>query len=283
MHLLAVSGQNIAISAIGVVAVARVAGVGRLVGEGVAIVVVLAYALAVGWQPSVVRAAVAGVLASLAWLVARPRDRWHALALGALVLLAWMPASVLEPGFQLSFAAVAAIFVVAAARRGRSRRAIRCRAAPWDVVVVAVACGVVTAPIVWLHFGAHRALDGARERRRRARDAAADRARRSPPRRSSRSSRAQRRRWPGSPVGAPAWIALVARIVAALAVGAGRLAGRARDRGRRDRAVSRVRRAAARTGARRRRGTALARALRSRCGGGRCAEARPGSRRAGCA
>ena len=67
--------------------------------------------LAVGWQPSVIRAGVAGALASLAWLVARPRDRWHFLALGALVLLAWSPTSVLEPGFQLSFAAVAAIFV----------------------------------------------------------------------------------------------------------------------------------------------------------------------------
>ena len=44
-------------------------------GEALAIAVVLSYALAVGWQPSVVRAAVAGVLASLAWLVARPRDK----------------------------------------------------------------------------------------------------------------------------------------------------------------------------------------------------------------
>ena len=44
----------------------------------------------------------------------------------------------------------------------------------WDVLVVAGACGLVTAPIVWLHFGARRALDGARERRRRAGDAPAD-------------------------------------------------------------------------------------------------------------
>jgi hypothetical protein len=92
MHLLAVSGQNVAIVAIGVVAALRIAGIGRLVGEAVAIAVVLAYAMAVGWQPSVVRAAVAGVLASLAWIAARPRDRWHALAVGALVLLVWMPA-----------------------------------------------------------------------------------------------------------------------------------------------------------------------------------------------
>jgi competence protein ComEC len=151
-HLLAVSGQNIAITALGVVMAARIAGVGRLVGEGIAILVVLAYALAVGWQPSVVRAAVGGVLASLAWIVARPRDRWHALAVGALVLLAWMPSSGLEPGFQLSFAAVAAIFVTLPRVSGVPDGYPIPRGA-WDVLVVAVACGVVTAPIVWLHFG----------------------------------------------------------------------------------------------------------------------------------
>jgi len=153
MHLLAVSGQNIAIVAIGVVTAARIAGVGRLLGEAIAIGVVLAYALAVGWQPSVVRAAVAGVLVSLAWIAARPKDRWHFLAIGALVLLAWMPASALEPGFQLSFAAVAAIFVVLPRVSGVPD-AYPVPRSLWQVVVVAGACGLVTAPIVWLHFGA---------------------------------------------------------------------------------------------------------------------------------
>jgi len=151
-HLLAVSGQNVAIVAVGVVMAARIVGLGRLVGEALAILVVLSYALAVGWQPSVVRAAVAGTLASLAWIVARPRDRWHALAVGALVLLAWMPQSALEPGFQLSFAAVAAIFLVLPRMSGVPD-AYPVPRGFWDVLVVAVACGLVTAPIVWLHFG----------------------------------------------------------------------------------------------------------------------------------
>ena len=151
-HLLAVSGQNVAITAVGVVWVARLAGIGRLVGEGLAIVVVLAYALAVGWQPSVVRAAVAGILASLGWITARPRDRWHAMAVGALVLLAWTPTAALDPGFQLSFAAVAAIFLVVPRVAGVPD-AYPVPRGVWDVLVVAVACGLVTAPIVWLHFG----------------------------------------------------------------------------------------------------------------------------------
>ena len=152
-HLLAVSGQNVAITAVGVVWLARIAGIGRLVGEGLAILVVLAYALAVGWQPSVVRAAVAGTLASLGWITARPRDRWHAMAVGALVLLAWTPSVALDAGFQLSFAAVAAIFVVVPRVAGVPD-AYPIPRGLWDVLVVAVACGLVTAPIVWLHFGA---------------------------------------------------------------------------------------------------------------------------------
>jgi competence protein ComEC len=151
-HLLAVSGQNVAIVAFGVVLAARILGLGRLIGEALAIVVVLSYALAVGWQPSVVRAAVAGTLASLAWILARPRDRWHAMALGALVLLVWMPQSALEPGFQLSFAAVATIFLVVPRVSGVPDAYPIPRGA-WDVLVVAAACGLVTAPIVWLHFG----------------------------------------------------------------------------------------------------------------------------------
>ena len=114
-HLLAVSGQNVVVLAGAVLGLAWLLGIPRLAAQVAVLVAIAAYVLAVGWQPSVVRAGVAGALASLAWLVSRPRDRWHFLAVGAAVLLAWTPTSLLEPGFQLSFAAVAAIFVRRAA------------------------------------------------------------------------------------------------------------------------------------------------------------------------
>ena len=79
-HLLAVSGQNIIFLALGVLGLAWLLGIPRLAAEVVAIAAIAAYVLAVGWQPSVVRAGVAGALASLAWLLSRPRDRWHFLA-----------------------------------------------------------------------------------------------------------------------------------------------------------------------------------------------------------
>ena len=65
--------------------------------------------------------AIAAALGSLAWLAARQRDRWQALLVGAAVLLAWNPYSLLDAGFQLSFAAVAVDLRRHAARRPRAR------------------------------------------------------------------------------------------------------------------------------------------------------------------
>jgi competence protein ComEC len=111
-HLLAVSGQNVALVAASAILLGWVAGIPRLLTELGALLAICGYVLAVGAQPSVVRAGVAGALGSLAWLTARTADRWHLLLMGALVLLAWNPYTMLDPGFQLSFAAVLAIFVL---------------------------------------------------------------------------------------------------------------------------------------------------------------------------
>ena len=151
-HLLAVSGQNITFLALGVLGLAWLLGISRLAAETVAIAAIVAYVLAVGWQPSVVRAGVAGGLASLAWLLSRPRDRWHFLALGAAVLLAWTPASLLEPGFQLSFAAVGSIFLVVPRLRA-VLEGYPLTAWLREAIAVSTACGAATAPILWLQFG----------------------------------------------------------------------------------------------------------------------------------
>ena len=152
-HLLAVSGQNVAYVVAAMILLAWVLGLPRWLGEVGALGAVAAYVLAVGWQPSVVRAGIAGSLASLAWLASRPRDRWYFLLVGAAVLLAWNPYSLLEPGFQLSFAAVAAIFVLVP-RLDRRLEGYPVPRGLATVVSVSAACGLVTGPILWLHFGA---------------------------------------------------------------------------------------------------------------------------------
>ncbi len=151
-HLLAVSGQNVAYVVLGALLFVWLVGLPRHVGEAAALVAVAGYVLAVGWQPSVVRAGVAGVLASLAWLCGRARDRWYFLLVGAAVLLGWNPYSLLEAGFQLSFAAVAAIFLVVPRLEARLEGyPVPARLVP--ILAVSAACGAVTAPILMIQFG----------------------------------------------------------------------------------------------------------------------------------
>ena len=152
-HLLAVSGQNVVLVAGGALALAWLLGIPRWLGEVGALGAIAAYVLAVGAQPSVIRAGVSGALVSLAWLAARPVDRWYFLLLGALVLLAWNPYTLLDPGFQLSFAAVAAIFVLVP-RLVRMLAGYPLHAKLAGVLAVSIACGIATAPILWLQFHA---------------------------------------------------------------------------------------------------------------------------------
>jgi competence protein ComEC len=152
-HLLAVSGQNVVLVAAGALVLAWLLGIPRWLGQIGALATIAAYVLAVGAQPSVIRAGVSGALVSLAWLAARPVDRWHFFLLGALVLLAWNPYTLLDPGFQLSFAAVAAIFLIVPSLL-RMLEGYPVPAKLAAVLAVSTACGVATAPILWLQFHA---------------------------------------------------------------------------------------------------------------------------------
>lgn len=151
-HLLAVSGQNVALVAGGALIAAWVAGAPRWLGHLGALAGIAAYVLAVGPQPSVVRAGIVGALGSIAWLAARQSDRWHFLLLAAFALLAWNPYSLLDPGFQLSFAAVAAIFTVVPIVARRLHDGYPIRETFAQTLAVAAVCGAVTAPILWFRF-----------------------------------------------------------------------------------------------------------------------------------
>jgi competence protein ComEC len=151
-HLLAVSGQNVVLLAGGVLALAVALGIGRAWGHLGALAAIGAYVLAVGPQPSVIRAAIAGAAVSVAWLAGRLRDAWHLLLVAACALLAWNPYTLFDAGFQLSFGAVAAIFVLG----GPFLRALEGYPMPdWlrSAVAISAACTLVTAPILWFEFG----------------------------------------------------------------------------------------------------------------------------------
>lgn len=152
-HVMAVSGQNIAFVAAGVLFLAWLLGIPRWTGELGALAAIGGYVLAVGASPSVIRAGIAGALGSLAWLAGRARDRVHVMLIGAAVLLAWNPYVLLDVGFQLSFTAVAAIFWLAPpiSRRLRAAGLPRLLAEP---MAISTACSLATAPVLWLQFQA---------------------------------------------------------------------------------------------------------------------------------
>ena len=142
-HVVAVSGQNVALLIAFTLVVLGIAGVIGTPARIAAGALTAAYVLVSGAGPSIVRAGVSGVLVSVAWLASRPAPPWHLLACGAAVVLGFDPLELYDPGFQLSFAAVAAIHLVAPRLRG----------AVGEAAAVSIACTVVTTPIAWWHFG----------------------------------------------------------------------------------------------------------------------------------
>jgi competence protein ComEC len=150
-HCLAVDGLKVAAVGGGVAGFVLLLGFGSYLAQIAALFTIAAYALAVGLHPSVVRAALAGGLGSLAWLAGRERDRWQALLVGAAVLLGWNPYALFDAGFQLSFAAVASIFVVAP-RVVRALEGYPVSHGLAQLIGVSTACGLATAPVTWFQF-----------------------------------------------------------------------------------------------------------------------------------
>jgi competence protein ComEC len=150
-HCLAVDGLKVAAVGGGAAALVLFLGFGIYLAQLAALFTVAAYALAVGLHPSVIRAALAAGLGSLAWLAGRERDRWQALLVGAAVLLGWNPYALFDAGFQLSFAAVASIFVVTP-RVVRALEGYPVSRELAQLIGVSTACGLATAPVTWFQF-----------------------------------------------------------------------------------------------------------------------------------
>jgi competence protein ComEC len=150
-HLLAVSGQNVVLLVAAILVVCGCLGVARAPALGLAIGATVLYVLVVGPGASVVRAGITGVVVAVAWLANRPVARWHVLAVAAAGCLWLDPWAVLEPGFELSFAAVVAIFVAAPRIRGWLE-GTSCPARLREPLAVSTACTLATAPIAWLQF-----------------------------------------------------------------------------------------------------------------------------------
>lgn len=159
-HLLAASGTNVMLLVGLVLWAGALAGAPlrlRLVLAGLTVVI---YVPVAGGGASILRAGVMGTAALVAIAAGRRTARWYALALAAAVTLLLNPYAAAEPGWQLSFAAVAGLLAWTEPLRQRLREVRGARgwtgsvgAAGADVTAVSAAATLATAPILALHFG----------------------------------------------------------------------------------------------------------------------------------
>ncbi len=151
-HLVAASGANVALLAALAAAVCAALGVGLRARLLTVLVLIALYVPLAGSGASIQRAGVMGAAAVVATLAARPAARWHALLLAAVVTLALDPSAWTDPAWQLSFAAVIAIALlaapVAAALRGRGVPAVLA-----DGAALTLAATLGTAPVSAAVFG----------------------------------------------------------------------------------------------------------------------------------
>ena len=169
-HLLAVSGQNVMLLVALALPLLVAAGLGPRGRGGALLCLVALYVPLAGAGPSLQRAGVMGAAGIAAMTLSRPSSRWYALLLAAAATLALNPRACADPGWQLSFAAVAGILVAGRPLAARLRRTTEELAPPprgarhrvlpralrdgvCEGIAITVAATLATAPLVAHHFG----------------------------------------------------------------------------------------------------------------------------------
>ena len=179
-HLLAVSGQNVMLLMALALPLLVAAGLGPR-GRGVALLCLVAlYVPLAGAGPSLQRAGVMGAAGIAAMTLSRPSSRWYALLLAAAVTLVLNPRACGDPGWQLSFIAVAGILIAGRPLAARLRQIVQELAGPpgrarpggarpegarpprlaraavdglCEGIAITVAATLATAPLLAYHFG----------------------------------------------------------------------------------------------------------------------------------
>lgn len=154
-HLLAVSGQNIVLLALLAIPFLSLAGAAPKARLLVIAILILIYVPLAGGGPSIQRAGVMGIAGLVAVAATRAPSRLYALGLAALVTLVLNPRATGDIGWQLSFAAVAGIMLLA--RPLQTRLCGLIGSDGWkrllaEGIAVTTAATVATVPLSVIHF-----------------------------------------------------------------------------------------------------------------------------------
>lgn len=134
---------------------------GKKVAAGAGLIAVGSYLVISGSPPPAERAAITAAIAFIAILIDRQAITMQALAVAALIVLATQPEAIVTPGFQMSFAATAALVALVEVWPRRLREI----SVPWPIAAVqrlggwlGAACaaslvaGMATGPFAMQHF-----------------------------------------------------------------------------------------------------------------------------------
>ena len=150
-HLVAVSGQNVAIVGLSMMSLFGRLRVSRRVAIGLAVCGIVLYCVACSGGASVTRAGVMGVIAMMALARGSGTVGWHSLLVGLAALLCLNPSAIGDPGLQLSFAAVVGLMGLSPITCWYLRGWMPGPLA--DLLGVSIAAGLCTAPVLAWHFG----------------------------------------------------------------------------------------------------------------------------------
>lgn len=151
-HLSAVSGSNVTIVTTVAIMACRAIGVGPRAQTAVAALALVGFVGLVGLEPSVLRAAVTGLVGLAAVLGSAQMEPVHALCVAVIVLLAVDPDLAAAWGFALSVAATAGIVALTpllAAPLSRTKLPLLLVRS----LAVSIAADVVTAPLIAMMAG----------------------------------------------------------------------------------------------------------------------------------
>ena len=147
MHLLAISGLHVSVLAGAVALLFRRGAWARFLAVAVFLLI---YAALTAFSPSVVRAGVMLLCYELAFPLMRRPDRVTALATAFLLILLCNPAALFYTGFQLSFAAVYGLILLAP---GIARPMARLGEAASGLIAGSLAVTIATLPAMAAAFG----------------------------------------------------------------------------------------------------------------------------------
>lgn len=155
-HILAVSGQNVILLALLASPLLALLGVPLRARYVLLVALIAIYVPVAGGGPSIVRAGAMGIAGLVAAMASRPSSRWYALALAAAFTLALDPRYVLDVGWQLSFAAVLGILLLARPLieilTPASRQTGALGKALTEGAALTIAATIATAPLIAAHF-----------------------------------------------------------------------------------------------------------------------------------